>query len=76
MYTRARLHPWEGGAHELAFMPSHFGQPEVLRKAAVAIHCGQAQALAAYGSHLCRTHLVRRMMLTTLRTFARKSAGR
>ncbi len=76
MYTRARLHPWNGGQHVLAFMPPHFGQPDVLRKAAVAIHCGQAQALAAYGSHLCRTHLVRRMMLTTLRTLARKSAGR
>ena len=73
MYTRARLHPWAGGEKVLAFMPSHFGQPEVLRKAAVAIHCGQAQALEAYGSHLCRTHLVRRMMLTTLRALARSA---
>lgn len=73
MYTRARLHPWNGGQHVLAFMTPHFGQAAVLRKAAVAIHCGQAQALAAYGSHLCRTHLVRRMMLTTLRALARSA---
>lgn len=73
--SAVRLHPWTGGQHVLAFMPSHFGQPEVLLNAAVAIHCGQAQALAAYGSHLCRAHLVRRMMLTTLRTLARNQPG-
>ena len=74
MYTRARLHPWNGGHHVLAFMPPHFGQPDALRKAWAAIHCGQAQALAAYGSHLSRTHLVRRMMLTTLRTLSRSAS--
>jgi ABC-type arginine transport system permease subunit len=74
MYTRARLHPWAGGEHVLAFMPSHFGHSEVLRKAAVAIHCGQAQALEAYGPHLQRAHLVRRMMLTTLRTLPRSAS--
>ena len=70
MYTRARLHPWGKGEHVLAFMPSHFGHPDALRKAGAAIHCGQAQALEAYGSHLQRAHLVRRMMLTTLRALA------
>lgn len=76
MYTRARLHPWAGGEKVLAFMPSHFGQPEVLRKAAVAIHCGQATALEAYGAEPVRAHLVARMMRATLRTLARASAGR
>ncbi len=73
MYTRARLHPWGKGEHVLAFMPSHFGRPDALRKAGVAIHCGQAQALEAYGSHLQRSHLVRRMMLTTLRALGRSA---
>lgn len=67
LHGRARLHPWDGGRHVLAFMPGHFGRPEVLRKADAAIHCGQATALAKYGSELNRTHLVARMMRATLR---------
>lgn len=67
LHSRARLHPWAGGRHVLAFMPGHFGRPEVLRKAAVAIHCGQASGLTKYGPAVNRTHLVSRMMRTTLR---------
>lgn len=66
MHARAKIHPWAGGEHVLAFMPPHFGRPTVLRKAQTAIHCGQAGALAKYPG-LDRTHLVFRMMRTTLR---------
>lgn len=66
MHARARIHPWHGGDHVLAFMPSHFGDPTALRKAQAAIHCGQANALDKYPG-LDRSHLVARMMRTTLR---------
>lgn len=70
-----RLHPWAGGQQVLAFMPSHFGEPEALLKAGAAVHCGQANALERYGPELLRAHLVRRMMLTTLRTLSRNQPG-
>lgn len=76
LYLNAvRLHPWAGGQKVLAFMPSHFGAPEVLLKAGAAIHCGQANALARYGTELLRAHLVRRMMLATLRALSRNQPG-
>ncbi len=72
MYLQAvRLYPWGSGEKVLAFMPSHFSAPEVLLKACAAVHCGQAKALEKYGSELRRVHLVRRMMLTTLRALVR-----
>lgn len=67
LHTNAWLQPWAQGSHVLAFSPAHFGAPSLLTACDVAVHCGQATTLAAYGANLNRTHLVARQMRTTLR---------
>lgn len=73
MYLPSRLEPWGHGEHILAFSPPHFSQPDLLLKTSVAVHCGQASTLHAYGPNLNRTHLVRRQMLTLLRAIKKSS---
>lgn len=67
LHANAWLHPWEGGRHILAFQPQNFGDSRPLAGCDVAVHCGQATTLAAYGPDLHRAHLVARQMRATLR---------
>lgn len=68
LHANAWLLPWAHGSHVLAFSPAHFGDPSLLTACAVAVHCGQASTLAAYGPNLNRAHLVARQMRATLRS--------
>lgn len=71
LYSRARLVQWRRGLYVQAFLPGHFGCPEVPLRAAAAVHCGQAEFLSAYGDGLDRAALVRRAMLCLVRAGAR-----
>ena len=66
MCGRGRLLPWGAGEWCAAFVPWYFTDASALRGVRAAVHCGQADPLAAYGGGLERAVLVRRMMRRTL----------
>lgn len=70
LYSRARLVQWRRGFYVQAFLPGHFGCPEVPLRAAAAVHCGQAEFLSVYGEGLERAALVRRAMICLLKAGA------
>lgn len=71
LHTRARLVPWETGKMVQAFLPPHFQLPEIPLQACAAVHCGQAEFLAEYGSASTRAELVKSAMVCLLRAGAR-----
>lgn len=71
LYTRATLLPWNHGKMVQAFLPPHFHLPEIPLQAGAAVHCGQAEFLAEYGSSSNRAALIKRAMVCLLRAGAR-----
>lgn len=71
MHTNSALVPWSNGAMVQAFLPTHFHLPEIPLQAGAAVHCGQAEFLAEYGSSSNRAALIKSAMVSLLRAGAR-----
>ena len=71
LHTNGTLIPWETGKMVQAFLPPHFTLPDIPLQAGAAVHCGQEEFLAEYGSSSNRAALIKRAMVCLLRAGAR-----